>query len=102
VFDATLTTVRESHTPHDVIRVTTHGVRVDNERYHDIIQVLKTAAAIDDSATSILVRSDWLYREALGDGVPYIRSGYGAGSKWYLRAQRTGRAAFVEGLSAIR
>ena len=21
------------------------------------------------------------------DGVPYIRSGYGAGSKWYLRAQ---------------
>jgi hypothetical protein len=31
------------------------------------------------------------------DGVPYIRSGYGAGSKWYLRAQRTGRAAFVEG-----
>jgi hypothetical protein len=31
------------------------------------------------------------------DGVPYIRSGYGAGSKWYRRAQRTGRAAFIDG-----
>ncbi|MFF2521391.1 DUF2255 family protein [Streptomyces liangshanensis] len=31
------------------------------------------------------------------DGVPYIRSGYGDGSKWYRRVQRTGRAVFVEG-----
>jgi hypothetical protein len=31
------------------------------------------------------------------DGVPYIRSGYGAGSRWYRRVQRTGRAAFIDG-----
>lgn len=31
------------------------------------------------------------------DGVPCIRSGYGAESKWYRRVQRTGRAAFVDG-----
>lgn len=31
------------------------------------------------------------------DGVPYIRSGYGGDSKWYRRAQRTGRAAFIDG-----
>jgi hypothetical protein len=31
------------------------------------------------------------------DGAPYIRSGYGAGSKWYHRLQRTGRATFVDG-----
>ncbi|HXA32469.1 MAG TPA: DUF2255 family protein [Acidimicrobiales bacterium] len=32
------------------------------------------------------------------DGTPYIRSGYGPQSKWYLRVQRTGRATFIDGL----
>jgi hypothetical protein len=31
------------------------------------------------------------------NGVPYIRSGYGLQSKWYVRIQRTGRAAFIDG-----
>jgi hypothetical protein len=31
------------------------------------------------------------------EGVPYIRNGYGAGSKWYQRVQRAGQAAFVDG-----
>jgi hypothetical protein len=31
------------------------------------------------------------------DGVPYIRSAYGPGSKWYGRARRRGRAEFVDG-----
>jgi hypothetical protein len=30
------------------------------------------------------------------DGTPYIRSGYGPDAKWYQRAIRTGRGAFVE------
>jgi hypothetical protein len=30
-------------------------------------------------------------------GVPYVRSGYGPGSKWYRRATRAGRASFVDG-----
>ncbi len=33
----------------------------------------------------------------VADGVPYIRNGYGARSKWYRRVQRTGRAVFVDG-----
>jgi hypothetical protein len=31
------------------------------------------------------------------DGVPYIRNGYGARSKWYRRVQRAGKAAFIDG-----
>jgi hypothetical protein len=31
------------------------------------------------------------------DGAPYIRAGYGPGSKWYRRLQRTGRAVFTDG-----
>jgi hypothetical protein len=31
------------------------------------------------------------------DGAPYIRSAYGAESRWYRRAQRTSRAALVDG-----
>jgi hypothetical protein len=31
------------------------------------------------------------------DGVPYIRSAYGPGSRWYRRAQRAGHAVFVDG-----
>lgn len=30
------------------------------------------------------------------DNVPYIRSAYGPGSKWYRRARRTGRAEFID------
>jgi AcrR family transcriptional regulator len=66
VVDQTLSAIRESRSPHDVIRVTAHGVRVDNERYHDIVQVMTTAATIDEAAADILVRSDDGYRQALG------------------------------------
>lgn len=62
---ATLSAVRECQDPQDVIRVTVHGVRVDNERYHDMIQVMVAAAALDETATATLVRSDRLVRRAL-------------------------------------
>jgi hypothetical protein len=42
------------------------GVRLDNERYHDIVEVMKNAAAVDAAATDILLRSDTGYRQALG------------------------------------
>jgi AcrR family transcriptional regulator len=58
VVDETLSAIRECGSPLHVIAVTAHGVRVDNERYHDIVQVMTTAAAIDDAATEILIRSD--------------------------------------------
>ncbi|MFD1715966.1 DUF2255 family protein [Amnibacterium flavum] len=31
------------------------------------------------------------------DGAGYIRNGFGESSKWYRRAQRTHRAAFIDG-----
>ena len=64
VVDATLAAVQGARTPRDVIGVIAHGVRVDNERYHDMIQVMKTAATIDESAAAILVRSDRICRDA--------------------------------------
>lgn len=65
IVDETLAAVRECRSPREVIAATAHGTRVDNERYHDIVQVMKTAAAIDESATAILVESDRQYRQAL-------------------------------------
>ena len=65
IVEETLSAVHESRAPHDVIDLTAHGTRVDNERYHDIVQVMKAAAAIDESATEILTRSDREYRRAL-------------------------------------
>ena len=70
VVGETLSAIRKCGSPHDVIGVTAHGVRVDNERYHDIVQVMTTAAAIDDAATEILMRSDYGYRQALGPRGP--------------------------------
>jgi hypothetical protein len=69
----TLAGIRESATPTDVIRISAHGVRVDNERYHDIIQVMKTAAVIDDSVTDILIRSDRGYRDSLAQTAVRLR-----------------------------
>jgi AcrR family transcriptional regulator len=64
--DETLSGVRKSRSGEEVLRVAAHGVRLDNERYHDIVQVMKDAAAVDAAAAEILARSDTGYREALG------------------------------------
>jgi AcrR family transcriptional regulator len=65
IVEATLSAIRDSPTPHDVIRVLAHGVRVDNQRYHDIIQVMVAAATLDETATATLAESDRRYRQAL-------------------------------------
>jgi AcrR family transcriptional regulator len=65
VVEATFAAIRRSRTPHDAIRATTHGVRVDNQRHHDLIQVMVTAATLDETATATLVESDRRYRQAL-------------------------------------
>ena len=65
VVEATFAAIRGSPTPLDAIRATAHGVRVDNQRYHDLIQVMVTAATLDETATATLVESDRRYRQAL-------------------------------------
>ena len=69
----TLTAVGECADAREAIRVLVHGVRVDNERYHRIVQVMKDAATLDDTAASVLSRSDELYRQDLGQCVDHVR-----------------------------
>jgi AcrR family transcriptional regulator len=66
IVEETLSAVRKSRSGEEVLRAAAHGVRVDNERYHDIVEVMKNAAAVDAAATDILQRSDTGYRQALG------------------------------------
>jgi AcrR family transcriptional regulator len=74
IVEETLSAIRTCRSPDEVISVTAHGTRVDNERYHDIAQVMATAAALDDAAGDILVRSDEGYREALSHAARRLKS----------------------------
>lgn len=65
IVEATLSAVRDCRTAHEVIRVLAHGVRADNERYHDMVQVMVAAATLDQTATATLVESDRRYRQDL-------------------------------------
>jgi AcrR family transcriptional regulator len=73
VVEETLTAIRESQVAREVIRLTAHGVRTDNERYHDMIQVMVAAATIDETATATLLRSDRLYWESLAQTTARLR-----------------------------
>jgi AcrR family transcriptional regulator len=66
IVEETLSAVRKSKTGSEVLVATAHGVRIDNERYHDIIEVMKYAAAVDKRASEILAQSESGYRQALG------------------------------------
>lgn len=68
-----LSAVRECRTPQDAVRVTVHGVRVNNERYHDMIQVMVAAATLDETATATLVWSDRRVRQALAQTAGRLR-----------------------------
>lgn len=69
----TLSAVDECADASEAIRVLVHGVRVDNERYHHIIQVMKDAATLDDTAAGVLARSDEMYRQYLEQAVDHVR-----------------------------
>jgi len=73
VVDATLAAVREALEPREVISLIAKGTRVDNERYHDIIQVNRTASVVDENAAEILARSNRAYRDALTEALPRLR-----------------------------
>jgi AcrR family transcriptional regulator len=74
IVDETLSAVRKSASGDEVLRIAGHGVRVDKERYHDIVQVMKNAAGVDGAAADILARSDAGYREALAEIARRLRS----------------------------
>jgi AcrR family transcriptional regulator len=74
VVEETLSAVRASRLGHDVLHHAARGTRIDNERYHDIVQVMKNAAAVDTAAADILQRSDAGYRQALGQIARRLRT----------------------------
>jgi AcrR family transcriptional regulator len=69
----TLNAVDKCADARGAIRVLVHGVRVDNERYHHIIQIMKAAATLDDTAADVLARSDETYRQYLRQAVDHVR-----------------------------
>jgi AcrR family transcriptional regulator len=73
VVDETLAAVRKATDAREVINLIANGTRVDNERYRDIIEVNRTAAAVDETATEILERSNRMYRQALAAALPRLR-----------------------------
>jgi AcrR family transcriptional regulator len=69
----TLAMVDACTDPRDAIRTLVHGVRIDNERYHDIIGIMKDAAAVEQAAADVLARSDDMYRHKLAQAVDRIQ-----------------------------
>ncbi|UIX31148.1 TetR/AcrR family transcriptional regulator [Streptomyces sp. GQFP] len=65
IVDQTLSAVNACRDPRETVAVATHGVRVDNEQYFALLQVLNTAAALDETAAETLARANRVYREAL-------------------------------------
>ncbi|MFD8612538.1 TetR/AcrR family transcriptional regulator [Streptomyces sp. NPDC059631] len=66
IVEWTLDAVRACGDPGEVITLLVHGIRVDNERYEDLVRVMITAAALEDTARQTLDRSDQYYRQSLG------------------------------------
>lgn len=69
VVDETMDAIGAAVSPEEVIARTARGTRRDNERHHDVIQVMVSASAIDESARQIRVRSDEIYRDTLARSV---------------------------------
>jgi AcrR family transcriptional regulator len=69
----TLAMVDQCGDARDAIAELVHGVRVDNERYHDIVAIMKDAATLDETAAGVLERSDAYYRQCLERAVDHIR-----------------------------
>ncbi|WP_405878584.1 TetR/AcrR family transcriptional regulator [Streptomyces sp. NBC_01136] len=65
IVDETLAAVRASSDPRETVAAATYGVRIDNERYSALLQVLVTAATLDETAAETLTDANRVYREAL-------------------------------------
>jgi AcrR family transcriptional regulator len=65
IVEESLRAIKASQSPREVVEITAHATRTDNERYHDLIQVEVSAAAVDETAADTLRRSDRLYMHTL-------------------------------------
>jgi AcrR family transcriptional regulator len=62
IVEETLSAIRQSSAAHDVIGVTAHGTRVDNERYRDIMQVMAGGCATWTHSNPVSPRNEPLTR----------------------------------------
>jgi AcrR family transcriptional regulator len=74
IVDETLSAVRKRTSGDEVLRIAGHGVRVDNERYHDIVQVMKNATAVEAAAAGIFARSHAGYLNAMAEIARRLRT----------------------------
>jgi AcrR family transcriptional regulator len=65
IVEQSLAAIRASTSAEEVIRLTAHGTRVDNERHRDLIQLMVNAGATDETAARTLRTSDRLYVRTL-------------------------------------
>jgi AcrR family transcriptional regulator len=70
----TISAIRKSRSAEDIIAITARGTRIHNERHHAIMQAVVMAAAVDDTATEILLRLHEQYRQALGPVARRLRA----------------------------
>lgn len=66
VVEQTLEEVRNAVEPRAAIEAMAHGVRLDNERHLDMVQVMITAAAVEQGVEEELHKVAAAYRQALG------------------------------------
>ncbi|SNX88382.1 TetR family transcriptional regulator [Streptomyces sp. TLI_55] len=66
VVERTLEEVRSATDARTAINAMAHGVRLDNERHLDIVQVMITAAAVEHTVEEELHQVAAAYRQALG------------------------------------
>ncbi|MFJ3672435.1 TetR/AcrR family transcriptional regulator [Streptomyces sp. NPDC090106] len=66
VVERTLDGVRTAPDAHEAVARMTRGVRLDNERHLDVVQVMITAAAVERHVEETLTQVAAAYRQALG------------------------------------
>ncbi|MFD7135229.1 TetR/AcrR family transcriptional regulator [Streptomyces sp. NPDC059894] len=66
VVERTLDAVRTAPDARAAVAAMAHGVRLDNERHLDIVQVMITAAAVERHVEEALTQVATAYRQALG------------------------------------
>lgn len=66
VVERTLEAVRTATDARAAVATMAHGVRLDNERHLDIVQVMITAAAVEEQVEEQLRQVSTAYRQALG------------------------------------
>ncbi|MFJ7497329.1 TetR/AcrR family transcriptional regulator [Streptomyces sp. NPDC097727] len=101
IVERTLEAVRVATDARQAIEATAHGVRMDSERQLEIVQVMITAAAVEDGVAATLAQVAEACRQALGVLVARLQE-LGALRSGVGRERATDMLWFLFGLSSWR